>query len=244
MTTKTKMRMKNNNKIFKFGLVGKDISYSLSQKWFNDHGETYEVFDTADLKKAIDYFRKLGYSGFNVTTPYKQEVIDYLDIVESDSVNAVKILDDGTLWGKSFDGIAFYRAYSHLIDNDDWDIGYPNKCAILGNGGVMPVIYKELADEAEVVDIFARNPKDGQLPLKEFNAKNYELIVNTIPFKANIDINFNNKSKFIYFDLNYADDRLVEKAKRNKHCVASVNGLAMLEEQAALSLDWWKDEYR
>ena len=108
----------------------------------------------------------------------------------------------------------------------------------------MPVIYKELADEAEVVDIFARNPKDGQLPLKEFNAKNYELIVNTIPFKANIDINFNNKSKFIYFDLNYADDRLVEKAKRNKHCVASVNGLAMLEEQAALSLDWWKDEYR
>ena len=52
------------------------------------------------------------------------------------------------------------------------------------------------------------------------------------------------KLEVVHFNLNYADDRLVEKAKRNKHCVASVNGLAMLEEQAALSLDWWKDEYR
>ena len=228
----------------KFGLIGKDISYSLSKQWFNSHGETYEVFDTADLKKAIDYFRRLGYTGFNVTTPYKQEIVDYLEVAESESVNAVKILDDGTLWGKSFDGIAFHKVYARAINNDDWDIGYPNKCAILGNGGVVPVIYKELADESEVVDIFARNPKDGQYPLEAFKAKHYELIVNAIPFKANIDIDFNNEANFMYFDLNYADDRLIEKAKQNTYCKAAINGLAMLEEQAALSLDWWKDEYR
>lgn len=232
------------NKIFKFGLVGKDISYSLSKKWFNEHGEHYEVFDTADLKKAVDYFRRLGYSGFNVTTPYKQEIIDLLDVAETDSINSVKILDDGTLWGKSFDGVAFHKTYAYHIVNEDWDIGYPNKCAILGNGGVMPVIYKELADESEVVDIFARNPKNKEYSLAEFHAKNYELVVNTIPFKANIDISFDNNSKFIYYDLNYADDRLVNKAKQNKFCMASINGLEMFEEQARLSLEWWKDEYK
>ena len=77
--------------------------------------------------------------------------------------------------------------------------------------------------------------------MKEFVAKKYELIVNTIPFKANIDINFNNKSKFIYFDLNYADDRLVKKALRNKHCSWSVDGLEMFKTQARFALNWWKE---
>lgn len=78
--------------------------------------------------------------------------------------------------------------------------------------------------------------------MTEFNAKRYSLIVNTIPFKANIDINFNNKSKFIYFDLNYADDRLVKKAERNRNCSWSVNGLDMLETQARFTLNWWRED--
>ena len=78
--------------------------------------------------------------------------------------------------------------------------------------------------------------------MKEFDAKKYELIVNTIPFKANIDINFNNKSKFIYFDLNYADDRLVRKALRNNHCSWSVDGLEMFNNQARFALNWWKED--
>lgn len=131
-----------------------------------------------------------------------------------------------------------------LDSHDDWELTFPNKCAILGNGGVVPVIYKELAESAEVVDIFARNPKDKEYPLTEFNAKRYSLIVNTIPFKANIDINFNNKAKFIYFDLNYADDRLrlVKKAEKNKNCSWSVNGLDMLETQARFVLNWCRED--
>jgi shikimate dehydrogenase len=228
----------------KYALIGHNIEYSKSKEWFESQGVEYEVFDTDDLKGTIEKIKadpEIG--GFNVTTPYKQEVIKYLDFVEGDSVNCVKKLSDGSLWGKSFDGSAFCYELSHLLDShDDWELTFPNKCAILGNGGVVPVIYKELAESAEVVDIFARHPKNKEYPLTEFNAKRYSLIVNTIPFKANIDINFNNKSKFIYFDLNYADDRLVKKAEKNKHCSWSVNGLDMLETQARFALDWLKED--
>lgn len=232
----------------KYALIGHNIEYSKSKEWFENHNEAYIVFDTPDLPGTINLIRQdKDIGGFNVTTPYKTEVIKYLDFVEGDSVNCVKKLPDGSLWGKSFDGDAFYLELSHLIDNhDDWEFTFPNKCAILGNGGVVPVIYKSLIDRSEVVDVYARNPKDKEYPLKEFDAKKYELIVNTIPFKANIDINFNNKSKFIYFDLNYADDRLVRKALRNKHCSWSVDGLEMLNNQANFSLNWWKEneEYK
>ena len=228
----------------KYALIGHNIEYSKSKEWFESQGVEYEVFDTDDLKGTIEKIKaypEIG--GFNVTTPYKQEVIQYLDFVEGDSINCVKKLSDGSLWGKSFDGSAFCLELSRLLDShDDWELTFPNKCAILGNGGVVPVIYKELAESAEVVDIFARNPKDKEYPLTEFNAKRYSLIVNTIPFKANIDINFNNKSKFIYFDLNYADDRLVKKAEKNKHCSWSVNGLDMLETQARFALNWWRED--
>lgn len=227
----------------KYALIGHNIEYSKSKEWFESQGVEYEVFDTDDLKGTIEKIKadpEIG--GFNVTTPYKKEVIQYLDFVEGDSINCVKKLSDGSLWGKSFDGSAFCYELSNLLySHDDWELTFPNKCAILGNGGVVPVIYKELAESAEVVDIFARNPKDKEYPLTEFNAKRYSLIVNAIPYKANIDINFNNKSKFIYFDLNYADDRLVKKAERNKNCSWSVNGLDMLETQANFALKWWRE---
>lgn len=232
----------------KYALIGHNIEYSKSKEWFENHNEAYIVFDTPDLPGTINRIRNdKDIGGFNVTTPYKTDVIKYLDFVEGDSVNCVKKLPDGSLWGKSFDGDAFYLELNHLLDNhDDWEFTFPNKCAILGNGGVVPVIYKSLIDRAEVVDIYARNPKDKEYPLKEFDAKKYELIVNTIPFKANIDINFNNKSKFIYFDLNYADDRLVRKALRNNHCSWSVDGLEMFKTQARFALNWWKEneEYK
>ena len=85
-------------------------------------------------------------------------------------------------------------------------------------------------------------PKKGdEKSISEFDAKKFDLIVNTIPFEARIDINFNNKSKFIYYDLNYADRTLVEKAEKNKHCSWSLDGMDMLERQAEMALNWWKE---
>ena len=43
----------------------------------------------------------------------------------------------------------------------------------------------------------------------------------------------------MYYDLNYADDTLVNKAKGNRFCEVAVNGLEMLYEQAEMSLNYW-----
>jgi shikimate 5-dehydrogenase len=44
-----------------------------------------------------------------------------------------------------------------------------------------------------------------------------------------------------YYDLNYADHRLLEQAKANPMCVSCSDGIPMLETQAAMSLEWWKE---
>ena len=49
------------------------------------------------------------------------------------------------------------------------------------------------------------------------------------------------EGKFIYYDLNYADRTLVEKAEKNKHCSWSLDGMDMLERQAEMALNWWKE---
>ena len=120
--------------------------------------------------------------------------------------------------------------------------------AILGNGGVTPSILNAIhatvdgATSSHEITVFARTPrKESEKKLEEFDAKNFDLIVNTIPFKAGIDINFNNKSKFIYYDLNYADDRLIKKAERNQFCSWAIDGMDMLERQADMALNWWRE---
>lgn len=47
---------------------------------------------------------------------------------------------------------------------------------------------------------------------------------------------------FDTYYLNYADDRLVKKAERNRNCSGSVNGLDMLETQARFALNWWRED--
>lgn len=75
----------------KYALIGHNIEYSKSKEWFESQGVEYEVFDTDDLKGMIEKIKadpEIG--GFNVTTPYKKEVIQYLDFVEGDSINCVR----------------------------------------------------------------------------------------------------------------------------------------------------------
>lgn len=135
--------------------------------------------------------------------------------------------------GTSFDGPALFKT---LLD-----LNPPNGlCAILGNGGVLPAILPFLAINRPV-HVYARRPKMGEQPLENFNADDYAVIVNTIPFTANLQLNFNNTKPFTYYDLNYADHRLLEQAKANPMCVSCSDGIPMLETQAAMSLDWWRD---
>ena len=78
------------DKRFKFGLVGKDISYSFSKKYFTEkfqklglNSYKYKNYDLPKIEEFpfITYQREDDFKGFNVTIPYKQSIIKYLDEV-------------------------------------------------------------------------------------------------------------------------------------------------------------------
>ena len=86
-----------------FGLIGKNIDYSFSRRYFNEKFKTNSLdcsYNNFDLE-TIDSFIKLKenhkiYSGFNVTTPYKEAILPYLDFISNDAkkigaVNTIKI---------------------------------------------------------------------------------------------------------------------------------------------------------
>jgi len=231
-------------------LVGNNIQYSLSKKYFDKFHKDirYEIVDTEFLSIALGGFVSQKFLGFNVTTPYKEQIKSYLDDYLSPSVNCVKITKDGKMIGISTDGMAVVNLLKKrgIITED--------KCfknvAILGNGGVTPAIIEALDRYAKSFTIYCRNSRgDGifsnliSKSIEWLTLYNHDLIINCIPFKAEIDLEIlksRNAIPFTYIDLNYAGPSLnLNYARENPMCIAAIGGLDILYEQAELSYKFW-----
>ena len=103
-----------------YGLIGKNIEYSFSRNYFNNkfnelklNENKYENFDLSDITE----FKKIDLSkiiGFNVTIPYKQDIIAHIDEVSDDAlkigaVNTIKIINK-KLIGFNTDHIGFSKS--------------------------------------------------------------------------------------------------------------------------------------
>jgi len=230
-------------------LVGNSIQYSLSKKYFDKFHKDirYEIVDTEFLSIALGGFVTQKFLGFNVTTPYKEQIKPYLDDYLSSSVNCVKITKAGKLIGISTDGMAIVNLLKKrgIITED--------KCfknvAILGNGGVTPAIIEALDRYAKLFMVYCRNSRtDGVFatipsrPIWSISNK-HDLIINCIPFKAELDLSIlkdHNICPFTYIDLNYAGPGLnINYARENPMCIAAIDGVDILYEQAELSYKFW-----
>src|SRR5690606_16644514 len=125
----------------KFGLIGYPLSHSFSRKYFSEKFEKeglgncqYELFEIDEISKIRQVLEKNpGLEGLNVTIPYKQSVIPYLDELEPGceaigAVNTIKI-DNGKLTGFNTD---YYGFKESLIK---WLAGRKPKALVLGSGG-------------------------------------------------------------------------------------------------------------
>ncbi len=118
---------KTGREYHRFGLVGKNISYSFSRDYFTkkfaklelpDH--SYENFDLGDIfefPELIDTTNKV--IGLNVTIPYKEAVIPYLDQLEASArkigaVNTIKISPSGLI-GYNTDAYGFQKSIERNI---------------------------------------------------------------------------------------------------------------------------------
>ena len=231
----------------KFALIGKNIGYSKSKEIFNKtYHQQYDVFDIDEDKipETLAYLQKNNYVGVNVTKPYKEIICQYVDgmTVPNRGVNLIQFSKDadgnGLILGTSYDGQSMTTDWSHNRLTEFFQD--PKSIAILGNGSVVPSILYELTLDyffrnVSNITVYARKYRDipygvnvDKKDLSEFKVQNHDVIINTIPFEANLDIDFTCDHKFVYYDLNYADNRLVNKARKAKNCYKALNGYGML----------------
>ena len=131
----------------KYGLLGYKLSHSQSkiihEYFFETNGieASYDLIEIEEdeIKEKLDLIRSGYYQGFNVTIPYKEKVIKFLDKLsdaakEIGAVNTIYIRD-GLLIGDNTDYLGFIDELSHL------DIEVENKNVyVLGSGGASKAI--------------------------------------------------------------------------------------------------------
>lgn len=129
----------------KFGLLGKDIDYSFSRGYFSekfkaeDLNATYENFDFQNIELVTTLLNPSAQiSGINITIPYKESIIPYLDELQEDAVNIGAVntvkFEDGKSIGYNTDFYGFTKALKPHLK------AHHNKALILGTGGASKAI--------------------------------------------------------------------------------------------------------
>ena len=238
-----------------YGLVGKSISYSFSEKYFTEKFKkdkiqncTYKNFDLNNIKDLVSILKENDLKGLNITIPYKEQVLSYLDEIEDNAkligaINTIKINKDKTLTGYNTDFIGFINTLRPHINSNC------KKALILGTGGASKAIeygLKKLNIESKKI---SRNKKKGDLTYQEIDSdiiKEYQIIINTTPIGTYPDIEncpdipykYLTK-KHICYDLIYNPDETTFLRKSKKKGAITINGLRMLEIQAEESWKIW-----
>ena len=243
-----------NNK--KFGLIGKDISYSFSKKYFTEKFSkdifddcTYENFDIPTIEEFPNILKNNpDLKGLNVTIPYKEAIIPFLDTLSDKAfkigaVNVIRFTKKGNLKVYNSDWYGFKKSLEPLLQ------AHHKKALILGTGGAA----KAVAFALEQLGIFyifvSREATENTIDYGRINATtfdNYQIIINCTPLGTEPNIKdfppipytfFT--EKHIAYDLIYNPEvtQFLKKAK-NKGAVIK-NGKEMLIFQAEKAWGIW-----
>ncbi|WP_282136612.1 shikimate dehydrogenase family protein [Seonamhaeicola maritimus] len=241
----------------KLGLLGKNISYSFSRTYFKAKFEKEQITDTSyenfDIE-SIDLFPSIvknteGLKGMNVTIPYKEVVMPFLDKInkkaaEIGAVNTIRITKKGKLVGYNTDCYGFKKSIKPHIKP------HHKKALILGTGGASKAIAFTLKELGITYKYVSRRPGENigftydNLSEKDI-AKN-TIIINCTPLGTFPDIEqcpnipYNGiTDKHILFDLIYnpEETKFLKQGKSNG--AITINGLKMLELQAEKAWSIW-----
>lgn len=240
-----------------FGLLGRGISYSFSRGYFEEKfrkeniNATYENFDLPNISEFPSTLKNNpNLVGLNVTIPYKEQVIPYLDELDSiaeriGAVNTIKILPEGKLKGFNTDYFGFSEAIKPFLKPRH------TKALILGTGGASKAVFYAL--EALGIDpkYVSRSRKENNFTYDELDQKvlkEHLVIVNGTPLGTSpkteehppITLDFISEDHLV-FDLIYnpAETQLMYLAAQKGASVC--NGLRMLELQAEKSWEHWNN---
>ncbi|MFP2995952.1 shikimate dehydrogenase [Spongiivirga sp. MCCC 1A20706] len=240
----------------RYGLIGKNISYSFSQAYFTNKfkqlklvSSRYDNFDLEDIEalpQVLKDYPKL--KGLNVTIPYKEAVLPFLDKLSKKAekigaVNTIKFLKNGQLKGYNTDCYGFRKSIEPFIEP------HHKKALILGTGGASKAIAFTLDQLGIIYKYVSRSPVKSNISYNDLDKKTirqYQIIINCTPLGTfpkieecpDIPYEYLTKEHLLY-DLVYNPKKSTFLAKGEEQKAAITNGLKMLEFQAEKAWMIW-----
>lgn len=245
----------------KYGLIGYPLGHSFSKSYFNEKFENeginaeyinFEIPTLDSLPEILASNPEL--KGLNVTIPYKEKVISYLDSIspEARAIGAVNVIrvdhkgNDTYLKGFNSDVIGFTKSIEPLLER------FHKKALILGTGGASKAVnfgLKSLGLETVFVSRFERPGTIQYSQITPDIIQEYNVIVNCTPcgMYPHIDECLQlpyeaMTSKNILYDLLYNPDETLFMKKGAQHGATVKNGLEMLLLQAFASWEFWHNK--
>ena len=242
----------------KYGLIGYPLGHSFSINYFNqrftDEGVNakymnFEIPTIDDLAEVLDSNPEL--KGLNVTIPYKQKVMEYLDSISPEAraigaVNVIRVTHVGNeikLKGFNSDVIGFTQSIEPMLEECH------KKALILGTGGASKAIdygLKSLGLETVFVSRYRRPETICYEDVTPEVIKEYNVIVNCTPLGMfpkteecpNLPYEAMDEHTILY-DLIYNPDETLFMKKGAERGANVKNGLEMLLLQAFASWEFW-----
>lgn len=230
----------------RFGLIGRNVSYSYSKIIHEYLGKNLGIELSYDLisTDSLDKVNFGAYDGLNITIPYKQEVIGKLNscnqfVLKIDSCNTVT----NQLIGHNTDKDGFKYLCELLID----DLTKIKRVVILGNSNSGKMI-KALFTDANCITI-SRNECTQENYFTYSNEEEIygDLVINTTPIGQGIQLEDSPLKeelikKFSYvIDLNYNPNINLFLNYAAANSIPNINGLGMLVVQAIKAFEIWND---
>ena len=240
----------------RLGLIGKNIDYSFSRTYFEEkfHQEnidtySYENFDLSTISLLPDLLRDPSIIGMNVTIPYKQQVLPYLDEIVGDAiaigaVNTIRFDAKGRAIGYNTDIYGFEKALLDMLPS------LPERALILGTGGAAKAVAYVLSKNNIEATYVSRNAKKDVLSYKDLDTSvlsSHLLIINCSPVGTfpnveeapDIPYDFLGSNHNL-FDLIYNPEKTRFLQEGEQRGARIQNGRPMLEYQAEKSWEIWR----
>lgn len=242
----------------KYGLVGYPLGHSFSMGYFNEKFkneainavyENFEIPDIQDITTVIGSNPDLA--GFNVTIPYKEKVMDYLDYIapeaaEIGAVNVVKVTHNGeraVLKGFNSDVVGFVNSIKPLLRP------LHKKALVLGTGGASKAVEYGLRKLGLETIKVSRTEKDNTITYGQVTPEllsEYKVIVNCTPcgmaphFDECPNLPYDSiDDSFLLYDLIYNPEETLFLRKGKEKDATVKNGLEMLLLQAEEGWNIW-----
>lgn len=230
-----------------FSIIGRPLGHSFSKKYFEEnHGVSYlnlELASIDELPRTLADHPEL--EGFNVTIPYKKEVLKFLDTVspearEIGAVNCVRIVD-GRLHGHNTDVHGFEAGLDRLIEN-----AAGIKALVLGTGGASMAVQWVLRKKGIGFRTVSRGQYEDLMPI---DIARHKLIVNTTPLGMSPNVDSKpplpygavGEGHFLY-DLVYNPPLTAFLAEGKWRGARIIGGRVMLHAQAERNWEIWNGE--